>query len=82
MHGSFKKVFIVSYLRQFTWFAFNELEKNGVDKQIIENFKNNLNSLSFDLKGTAPTFDVSILNSKECFENFKKFVEEFKKQLI
>jgi hypothetical protein len=85
-HDSLVKIFFISYRPQFTWFPFREMVEHGIDKELILGFIRKFQSLGFEFNEKsvelAPTFDVSILNDKERFENFKKYCEEFKTQLL
>ena len=73
-HDSLVKIFFISYRPQFTWFPFREMVEHGIDKELILGFIRKFQSVGFEFNEKsvelAPTFDVSILNDKERFENF------------
>jgi hypothetical protein len=80
-----EKLYVISYVRQFTWFTFNEMVQHGIDKTIISSYIKELNQLEFQLGEDVnrdPTFDLAILNDKNKFEKFKNCTMEFRDKLL
>ena len=75
--GSWETLCVISYVPQFTWFAFKEMIHHGVNRVLISDYIRELNLLGFQLGNEKDAehdrqLNLSVLNDQEKFEAFKK----------